>query len=154
MSMSLLHRYYAQQRRGEQPYQGKPVPRRENRPQEYRPGHPVTRPERSHPEPTNLEELKPAAERLGIKLEHVGHYATALARWTAAGFPTRTQAEVDACLAVCQTCEHYTDSGRCRTCGCGVNKSKIAVLNKAKMATEQCSEGKWPGTQMGARPLD
>ena len=107
------------------------------------PGHPVTRPERIHPEPVNLENLAHAAERLGIKPEHVSHYATALARWTAAGFPTRTQAEVDACLAVCQTCEHYT-GGRCRKCGCCVNKSKMAVLNKAKMATEACPEGKWP----------
>ena len=90
----------------------------------------------------NSPDLQPAAERLGISLADMGHYAHALARWTAAGFPTRDQAEVERIEAICVACEHYRN-GRCKKCGCCVNKSRMAVLNKIKMATESCPVGKW-----------
>jgi len=89
------------------------------------------------------EDLQPATEKLGIEPKHVKHYAQALAKWAAAGFPTRTEGEVKACLAMCKACEHYMSNGRCRRCGCCINKSKVAVLNKAKMKTEQCPVSKW-----------
>ena len=94
-------------------------------------------------EPQRSIDIQPAAEKLGIKPEQVAHYAQALTRWAAAGFPTRTDAEVEACLAVCRECEHFTGT-RCRACGCCVNRSKMAVFNKAKMKTEECFMGKWP----------
>jgi len=87
-------------------------------------------------------DLQPAAERLGISLADMGHYAHALARWTAAGFPARDQAEVERCEAICVACEHYRN-GRCKKCGCCISKNRVAVLNKAKMATETCPVGKW-----------
>ena len=101
-----------------------------------------------HQQPPTTEDLAPAAERLGITPEHVAHYAQALAKWTAAGFPTRTQAEVEACLLICrgdscrEPCGEYA-FGRCRKCGCCVNKSKVAVVNKVKMRTEVCPMGLW-----------
>ncbi len=103
-------------------------------------------------------DLRPVAERLGIAWEDAEHYAQALARWTAAGFPVRTREEVEACFRVCkggcgngscnEPCEHYRkgkkpDEGRCRVCRCGVSRSRMAVLNKIKMKTESCPKGKW-----------
>ena len=97
-------------------------------------------------------DLKPAAEKLGISWDDVQHYAQALARWTAADFPVRTQEEVARCFRICsggcgdgsckKPCEHYR-KGRCRKCRCGVSQSRIAVWNKIKMATEDCPEEKW-----------
>jgi len=87
--------------------------------------------------------LEPAAERLGVSLTDVSHYAQALARWTAAGFPVRDQAEVEKIEAeICRPCEKYAN-GRCKTCGCMVNKSSVAVANKLRMRTEVCPLGKW-----------
>ena len=93
------------------------------------------------PNPPNL---KPAAEKLGIKLDDIPHYAQALARWLAAGFPVRTQAEVHRILREhCnETCEAYV-KGKCRLCRCNVTASRFAVANKVKMATESCPLEKW-----------
>jgi len=89
------------------------------------------------------EAIKPAADKLGVSLSDVGHYAQALAQWTAAGFPVRKQAEVDRIEAeICRPCEKYVD-GRCKECGCRVNTSKLAVANKIKMKTQVCPLGKW-----------
>ncbi len=114
-----------------------------------------SRPTMSH------EELESAAEKLSINLEHIQHYAQALVKWRAAGYQTRTQAEVMACLRACKggcgggncakRCTNYTKNGKCRKCGCGVNASQIAVFNKAKMATEDCPEGKWPLNELTHR---
>ena len=88
-------------------------------------------------------DLQPAAEKLDVSLTDVSHYAQALARWTAAGFPARDQAEVERIeLELCKTCEKYTD-GRCKKCGCRVTASSLAVVNKIKMATEHCPMEKW-----------
>lgn len=87
-------------------------------------------------------DLRPAADKLGISTGNIKHYIHALARWTADGMPTRGQAEVERLEAVCRECEHYR-KGRCAKCGCCVNKSRVAVLNKIRMATESCPAGKW-----------
>jgi len=89
----------------------------------------------------NSPDLSPAAERLGVSLSDVRHYAGALAKWTKAGFPTREQAEVERIEAICKACDKYAD-GRCKQCGCRVNTGP-AVVNKIKMATENCPLGKW-----------
>jgi len=87
-------------------------------------------------------DLQPAVEELGISLKDVMHYATALARWTAAGFPKRSQEEVVRIeTTICRPCEHYLD-GRCKKCGCRVTQGQ-AMVNKIRMATENCPEGKW-----------
>ncbi len=101
-------------------------------------------------------DLRPAAEKLGIEWKDVPHYAQALAKWTAAGFPTRSQEEVARCLRICKgncepsdeirvckkPCEHYS-KGRCKLCRCNVNLSRFALVNKIRMGTENCPEGKW-----------
>lgn len=88
-------------------------------------------------------ELHSAAERLGISLFDVAHYTAALAQWTVAGFPAREQEEVSRIeRELCRPCEKYVD-GRCKTCGCRVTASSLAVVNKIKMATEHCPLEKW-----------
>ena len=78
--------------------------------------------------------------------QRVAHYATALRKWRAAGYPTRTDAEVAACLAKCEEpCPKWDAvKTRCKVCGCNVNASGFAVANKARMATEVCPLGRWP----------
>jgi hypothetical protein len=104
------------------------------------PSSPLSTPHALRPTP----DVSAAATRLGISLTDVGHYAVALTRWTAAGFPTRTPAEVARIEAEhCRPCTpHYRD-GRCTKCGCRVNTSSLAVANKIAMATEHCPAGKW-----------
>lgn len=100
----------------------------------------------NHPFPRrncdNPPDLRPAASALGISTANIKHYVQALARWTAASMPTRNQAEVERLETICVACEHYRN-GRCARCGCCVNKSRVAVRNKIKMATENCPIKKW-----------
>jgi hypothetical protein len=72
-------------------------------------------------------------------------YARALATWTAAGMPTRSDAEVAAIFAThCHPCERYDPAGQtCAVCGCHVRQGGAALLNKIKMSTEVCPKGKW-----------
>jgi hypothetical protein len=73
----------------------------------------------------------------------VYHYAKAVAEWTAAGMPTRTDEEVTAIFnAFCKPCSHYIGGG-CRLCGCRVNQGNVALTNKIKMKTESCPKKKW-----------
>jgi len=70
-------------------------------------------------------------------------YKQALIRWNSAGRPVRSQEEVEEILEKkCKPCEWY-DKGRCRGCGCRVSSSSFAVINKIKMATENCPKGEW-----------
>ena len=86
--------------------------------------------------------LQPAADELGVSLADAAHYTAALARWTAAGWPTRTEAEVARIFLICQVCEALRGD-RCGECRCRVAVSGMAVANKIKMATEKCALGKW-----------
>ena len=87
--------------------------------------------------------LRPAAEKLGIEWEDVPHYAQALAKWTATGFPVRSEEEVERIHEEhCGPCEHNVKD-RCKLCRCNVNKSRFALANKIKMKTETCPEEKW-----------
>lgn len=72
-------------------------------------------------------------------------YVSAVARWIAAGRPTRTDDEVGAIFAgVCVPCEHFNeDKQTCRVCGCRVGRGKVALVNKLRMLTETCPRGKW-----------
>ena len=85
-----------------------------------------------------------AADKLGITPEHVVRYAKALWRWSKAGFPVRTDAEVAAIYAEhCKPCDEMVD-GRCDLCGCPVAEKKgMAARNKIAMKTESCPDKKW-----------
>ena len=88
------------------------------------------------------------AERLGVTWEDAAHYAQALARWTAAGWPERSDEEVKRIFETrCRPCDAYVgndDCGRCRECRCRVNLGP-ALVNKIKMATEECPRRLWQG---------
>jgi hypothetical protein len=88
-------------------------------------------------------QIATAAERLGIKPAHVARYARALLRWTLAGFPVRSDAEVAAIYVEhCEPCEQFIE-GRCKKCGCRTVAKGMALTNKIKLATEKCPIGKW-----------
>jgi len=72
-------------------------------------------------------------------------YAEALARWTAAGRPERPDKEVERIFYQhCKTCKWYDPQRQiCRGCGCRVAENGYAVLNKIKMATENCPRELW-----------
>jgi hypothetical protein len=75
----------------------------------------------------------------------VSRYSRAIHRWIVAGQPVRPEEEVRQIFeTLCRSCEHF-DAQReiCKTCGCRVRKSGLALMNKIRMATEQCPRGKW-----------
>jgi hypothetical protein len=94
-------------------------------------------------------DLRPAAEKLGISIADLVHYAQALVRWTKAGFPERSDDEVSRLESICKACSKYVD-GRCKQCSCRVNK-RPAVVNKIRMATENCPLGKWASAEVSGR---
>lgn len=88
-------------------------------------------------------DLQPAADRLGVSLSDAAHYTAALVRWTAAGWPTRPEAEVARIFAEhCQVCADLAD-GRCAVCRCRVSAGGLAIGNKIAMETEHCPENYW-----------
>lgn len=97
-------------------------------------------------------DIDAGAKRLGLLdscgklLKEVEHYAVALGRWAAAGFPTRTQEQAEACEAVCRACPggHYDQAKEgCKVCGCCTSSKRWAVKSKVKMGTEDCPKGYW-----------
>lgn len=69
------------------------------------------------------------------------NFATAITKWTLAGMPRRTQAEIDARLAICQACP-FLQNDHCTQCGCAcVEENRL--INKLALATETCPHGKW-----------
>lgn len=103
---------------------------------------------------SNLSPVKAAAYRRNwtkIKeqstLQATMAFATATAKWLAAGRPKRTQTEMETTFEVCKTCEHFTpgtvpETAQCALCGCNLAKLP-SVFNKIEMATEHCPVGKW-----------
>lgn len=75
-------------------------------------------------------------------LKQAHNYAKALARHVATGMQTRTDEEVINLLQICETCEHFSED-RCTICGCRLNNSKNAFVNKLRMKSQSCPEGKW-----------
>jgi len=86
-------------------------------------------------------DARAGAKKLGLIWADARHYARALAKWTAAKFPVRSDAEVKRLLSICEACTEHV-KGHCRVCGCRVNRGP-AVANKIRMATEDCPKGKW-----------
>lgn len=77
-------------------------------------------------------------------VKRAARYSTAVARWIAAGRPTRSQDEIDALLAICHACDDFDAEARaCRRCGCNINSQASGLKNKLAMATEKCPVGKW-----------
>jgi hypothetical protein len=69
------------------------------------------------------------------------NFAKAIARWTLAGLPRRSQAEIEERLAICQACPHLQND-HCQKCGCAcVEQNRL--MNKLALATERCPLGKW-----------
>lgn len=69
------------------------------------------------------------------------NFAAAMAKWTLAGMPRSTQAEIDERLAICLACPHL-QGNHCTKCGCACVESN-RLINKLALATETCPEGKW-----------
>jgi len=78
-------------------------------------------------------------------LDKTVHYATALYRWTASGFKTRTDEEIAAIYTEhCLLCEERDpEADACKVCGCCVQTEGMAIRRKLKMKTETCPIGKW-----------
>lgn len=72
-------------------------------------------------------------------------YTKAVTRWTAAGFPVRSQEEIDRIFTICEACPHYVNDKRphCRLCGCSLSKAPEGLKNKIAMATESCPDKRW-----------
>ena len=72
-------------------------------------------------------------------------YTEALARWTAAGQPERSDKDVERIFHQhCKPCSWFDPERQiCRGCGCRVAENGYAVLNKIKMATENCPRDFW-----------
>lgn len=69
------------------------------------------------------------------------NFATAMARWTLAGMPRRTQEEIEERLAICLGCK-FLENSQCIRCGCAcIEKNRL--MNKLALTTEKCPEGKW-----------
>ena len=77
--------------------------------------------------------------------QKVIRYTRALSRWIKAGRPVRGESEIVMIFeSHCQRCEAFIErNSSCNHCGCRVNTSHIAPLNKIAMATEQCLLEKW-----------
>ncbi len=69
------------------------------------------------------------------------NFTHAIARWTLAGMPRRTQEEIDERLAICQACPYLIDN-HCSRCGCACVETN-SMVNKLALSTEKCPEGKW-----------
>ena len=112
-----------------------------------------------HKPPPSVLPVVPVRPENPPLVARLSHYREAIRRWQAAGRPTRADAEVAAVLAICEACPRFRQDKRtCTVCGCRVNGSRWALVNKARMATEECPEGRWaaaapPGPGPGGLPV-
>lgn len=78
------------------------------------------------------------------------NYALAVVRHVADGMAAAAEADYEARLDVCRTCELRTEGWECRhpNCGCRLER-------KAAWRSESCPIGKWPGddAREPARPV-
>ena len=85
----------------------------------------------------------PKSNKTPTTIKKVCKWIKAINRWIKAGRPSRTDEEVSRLVAICKQCKHYSPEGRCRACGCAISHGAWAVMNKARMATEDCPKNKW-----------
>lgn len=70
-------------------------------------------------------------------------FAEAVAKYVASGMADVTEAEYLQRGEICQACPIYdVASESCGKCGCTVG-GKERLIDKRRMATEHCPEGKW-----------
>jgi hypothetical protein len=67
-------------------------------------------------------------------------FVAALERYLAGGMRTVPEAVYEQRLAACRACAFYSDN-QCRKCGCRLAGDVIA---KARWASEDCPDGRWP----------
>lgn len=75
------------------------------------------------------------------------NFSRAVARWTAAGFPTVSEEVYRQRAAACATCDFWDPDarlglGKCKHPRCGCTKAK------RWLATETCPDGRWPASPM------
>jgi hypothetical protein len=80
--------------------------------------------------------LEPTAAELAA------NFSSAIARWTATGFPVVSRVIYDARAAVCAQCEFWDAAARLGLGKCGHKKCGCTKM-KRWLATEQCPLGKW-----------
>lgn len=110
---------------------------------------PLSRPPRPRlhkttPPPVSVAPADPPPEPPGI-VKRAASYAEAVAQWIAFGRPVRSDKDVERIFHQhCKTCNWFDpDKQVCRGCGCRVADNGYAVLNKIKMATENCPRELW-----------
>lgn len=96
----------------------------------------------------------PPAKRLpslGRQAANAGKAMLRVATALVTGQPVLVPEAVrEARLAICEACEHYLpEHRRCSRCGC---KTVGQIVNKTRLATEQCPDGRWghykPGQEL------
>lgn len=77
--------------------------------------------------------------------QKVVRYTRALSRWIKARRPVRSEEQIVQIFGEhCRLCDDYDErTSSCGHCGCRVNTSTVAPLNKIAMKTERCPLEKW-----------
>ena len=122
-----------------------PTPTSATTPESLPPPKPATPPPSSKPcESAESSESSEPPAPPGLVRRAIS-YAEALAQWTAAGRPERSDKEVEHIFAhFCKPCRWYHHRRHiCRGCGCRVADKGFAIINKIKMATEHCPRNLW-----------
>ena len=101
---------------------------------------PLPAPESHSPEP-----MQPQLPEPPGLVRRALSYAEALAQWTAAGRPERSDKEVERIFTgFCKPCRWFHRHRQiCRGCGCRVADKGFVITNKIKMATEHCPRNLW-----------
>jgi hypothetical protein len=101
-------------------------------------------PEADKPDSSEENAAAPAPEPPGL-VRRAFSYAEAVAQWTTAGMPERSDKEVERIFATfCKPCRWFHRRRQiCRGCGCRVADRGFAITNKIKMATEHCPRNLW-----------
>lgn len=74
------------------------------------------------------------------------NFTAALFRHAANGFRTRTPAEIEERLEICQACPYRVDINgvvNCTKCGCMCQGNNDIFLNKLAWTSETCPDGRW-----------
>lgn len=73
-------------------------------------------------------------------LEITTNFASAMAKWAAAGFPVVDEATFRERMATCEGCDAWRPSdGRCSLCGCYCG----GRTGKANLSSSECPKGLW-----------
>lgn len=88
-------------------------------------------------------ELKRDCEAPPTLMDKAENLGKALGRWAISGFVTVSRKEFNRRGEICQACPIYDHSNEsCGKCGCTVG-GKERLIDKRRMKSETCPEGKW-----------